>query len=63
MRVSSYLVCLSRQLMLALGKRLRESDGNVIGFALRYQKTPEDAETAQALWRFLADTAPAKNWW
>ena len=53
----SFLVCPSRQLMLALGKRLREPERGVIGFALRDRRTSDDADSTQALWKFLADTA------
>lgn len=57
MSVSSYLVCPSRQLMIGLGKRLREQSGTVIGFSIGNHLTSEDPQLTQALWRFLADTA------
>ena len=53
----SFLVCPSRQLMLALGKRLREPERGVIGFALRDRRTSDDADSTEALSEFLADTA------
>jgi hypothetical protein len=55
--VSSYLVCPSRQLMIGLGKRLREQSGTVIGFSISNRLTSEDPQLTQALWTFLADTA------
>ncbi|GAA4943715.1 hypothetical protein [Actinoplanes utahensis] len=57
MSVTSYLVCPSRQLALGLGKRLRNSDGDLTGFALNDRLTSDDVDMTQALWKFLVDTA------
>ncbi|MEV1108099.1 hypothetical protein AB0I95_05560 [Micromonospora sp. NPDC049751] len=60
MSVSSYLVCPSRQLMIGLGKRLREPSGTVIGYSIGNHLTSEDPQLTQALWKFLADTAGSR---
>ena len=57
MSIYGYLVCRNRKLMLALGKRLRDPDGKVIGFSIGDHRSSEDVERTHALWRFLADTA------
>ncbi|MFI5926420.1 hypothetical protein ACIA3K_10560 [Micromonospora sp. NPDC051543] len=60
MSVSSYLVCPSRQLMIGLGKRLRDESGAVTGFSIGNHLTSEDPQLTQVIWKFLAETAGAE---
>ncbi|GAA0897001.1 hypothetical protein GCM10009557_71380 [Virgisporangium ochraceum] len=57
MSISSYVVCPSRKLILALGKRLSDPNGTVIGFSIGEHFTADDPERTRALLKFLADTA------
>lgn len=57
MSASAYLVCRSREMLIALGKPIRRPDGTVDRFDPGSVHGAQRAQLDRALWKFLADTA------